>query len=154
MAVKLPRKQPGQFMLQRISQIIQAPRNHSHAHRIPGHVGVPGDREADVAVKDATSWRESTRYPNATCEQPEDTKTAVETKIFTRAKENWNDTNASSRVSRSYSQSTEILLAIRTMYVPLFGSKLMRRYVLRIQASCIDLDTSKKPKRMKSMTSK
>lgn len=60
-------------MLQRVCQIISALGKLIDAHWIPGHVGVPGDQEADVAVKEATGWRESTRYLNATYEQPEDT---------------------------------------------------------------------------------
>lgn len=60
-------------MLQRVCQIIQAPGELFHAHWIPSHVGVPGDQEAAVAVKETTGCRESTRYLNATCEQLEDT---------------------------------------------------------------------------------
>lgn len=53
-AIKTARQQSDQFVLKRIASEIQILNKNIHIHWIPAHVGVPGNKAADIAAKEAT----------------------------------------------------------------------------------------------------
>ena len=91
-AVKIPKQQSCQFVLERLATMIQTLNKNIHIHWIPVHVGVPGNEAADIAAKEATRWREKGRGPQAALANNLKVLTsAMQSEIRTRAKEAWDE---------------------------------------------------------------
>ena len=90
-AIRLPRNQSGQYILRELARCITMCGNDIELHWILAHVGVPGNEPADIAAKEATSWRENpTQDRPSPAPGPANLKSltsAVKNKIQVRAKE-------------------------------------------------------------------
>lgn len=86
-AIKPPRQQSGQYLIKYLIRRLAEGRKHPYLHWVRARKGVPENKAADMATKNATGWRKSGRRPRAPATRGRRIPTsAVRTEIRTQTR--------------------------------------------------------------------